>query len=39
MKSSDFLHELKNLKNFKDIEISSLHIDSRSLDIGGLFLH
>ena len=37
MKSSDFLHELKNLKNFKDIEISSLHIDSRSLEIGGLF--
>ena len=37
MKSSKFLSELKNLKHFKDIEISSLHLDSRSLTVGGLF--
>ena len=37
MQASDFLFELSDLKGFQDVEISSLHIDSRSLSPGGLF--
>jgi UDP-N-acetylmuramoyl-L-alanyl-D-glutamate--2,6-diaminopimelate ligase len=37
MQASNFLFELSDLDGFKDVEISSLHIDSRSLSPGGLF--
>jgi UDP-N-acetylmuramyl tripeptide synthase len=37
MKSIEFLEELKDLKNFKDIEIGSIHLDSRDVQKGGIF--
>ena len=37
MFSSNFLQELQDLKNFRDIEITSIHLDSRDVREGGLF--
>ncbi len=37
MYSSNFLQELKDLENFRDIEIRSIHLDSREVKEGGLF--
>ena len=37
MYSSNFLQELKDLENFRDIKIRSLHLDSREVKEGGLF--
>ena len=37
MKSTEFLIELQELENFRDIEISSIHIDSREVQKGGVF--
>ena len=36
--SKDLLPELVNLDNFVDCEISSLHLDSREVKKGGLFI-
>ena len=37
MYSSNFLQELKDLENFRDINITSIHLDSRDVKKGGLF--
>ena len=37
MYSSNFLQELKDLENFRDIKIRSIHLDSREVKEGGLF--
>ena len=37
MKSSEFLPELIKLKNFRDIEVSGLKIDSREVNKGDIF--
>ena len=37
MYSSNFLQELKDLENFKDIKIRSIHLDSREVKQGGVF--
>ena len=37
MKSIEFLEELKDLKNFKNIEIGSIHLDSRDVQKDGIF--
>ena len=37
MKTGEFLKESIHLKNFRDIEIKSLHLDSREVTKGGLF--
>ncbi len=37
MKSTEFLAELKDLENFRDKEISSIHVDSREVKKGGIF--
>ena len=37
MYSSNFLQELKDLENFRDIQIRSIHLDSREVKEGGLF--
>ena len=37
MYSSNFLQELKDLENFRDIQIRSIHLDSRDVKEGGLF--
>ena len=37
MKSSEFLPELIKLKNFRDIEVSGLKIDSREVHKGDIF--
>ena len=37
METSIFLSELKKLKNFRNIEISSIHLDSREVKQGSIF--
>ena len=37
MKSSEFLPELIKLKNFRDIEISDIKVDSREVNEGDIF--
>ena len=37
MKSSEFLPELVNLENFRDVEVTSIHTDSREVEKGGIF--
>ena len=37
MKSSEFLPELTKLKNFRDIEISDIKVDSREVNEGDIF--
>ncbi len=37
MKSIEFLYELKDLENFKNIDIGSIHLDSREVQRGGIF--
>ena len=37
MKSIEFLYELKDLENFKNIDVGSIHLDSREVQRGGIF--